>query len=87
VKTKHILATLAIVWLTLFALPAAAVEVTPRITDREIIEALTELKVGQKSLAGKMDQRFESMERRFDFFQNLLMVLIAGVFGLIGFVV
>ncbi len=38
-------------------------------------------------LEQKMEQRFEEMEHRFDFFQNLLLVLIAGVFGLIGFVV
>jgi len=56
-----------------FALPAAAVEVAPRITDREIIESLGELKAGQKALeAGqkvleeKMDQRFEAVDQRFE---------------------
>ncbi|GAB6067339.1 hypothetical protein JCM13664_06570 [Methylothermus subterraneus] len=132
-------------------LAAQAVEVAPRISDREIIEALAELKAGQKALADKIadlqtqmdrrfaaleaqmeqrfavvdqrfaalevqmeqrfavvdqrfaavdqrfaaveqrftavDQRFDGLEKRLDFIQNLLLALIAGVFGLIGFVV
>jgi hypothetical protein len=43
-----------------------AVEVAPRISDREIIEALTELRAGQKALAEKMDLRFGANEVRFD---------------------
>ena len=77
--------------LTLFlilASPAAmAVDVAPRISDREIIEALTELKVGQKVLKETMDQRFEAVDQRFNFLENLLMVVIAGIFGLIGYIV
>jgi len=120
------------------ATPAAtAVEVAPRISDREIIEALTELKAGQKALEANMNrrfeavnqrfeavdqhfeavdqhfetmevsfnqrfeaidqrfetigQRFESMEagfnQRFNFLENLIMVVIAGIFGLIGYIV
>ncbi|RMD70420.1 MAG: hypothetical protein D6819_04345 [Gammaproteobacteria bacterium] len=44
-------------WLGLIALPhqGAAVEVAPRITDREIIEALSELKAGQKALNKRID--------------------------------
>ena len=92
-KSK-IVSALAGALLILFALPAASVETAPRISDREIIESLAELKAGQNALEQRMeqrfesvDQRFEAMEKRFDFFQNLLLVLIAGVFGLIGFVV
>ena len=89
-----------------FASPAAmAVDVAPRISDREIIEALTELKAGQKALEAKMDQRFEAVNQRFEavdqrfesmeagfnqrfnFLENLLMVVIAGIFGLIGYIV
>ena len=77
--------------LTLFlilASPAAmAVDIAPRISDREIIEALTELKVGQKVLKETMDQRFEAVDQRFNFLENLLMVVIAGIFGLIGYIV
>jgi hypothetical protein len=89
----------------LLSLPAVAVEVAPRISDREIIESLAELKAGQRALEEKMDlrftavdqrfaafdQRFAALEKqidqRFDFLQQLILVLIAGIFGLIGFVV
>ncbi len=91
--------------LIVIALPSFAVEVAPRISDREIIESLAELKVSLKHLEKSIDQRFkaleksidarfesidnrfESFEKRFSFLENLMMVLIAGVFGLIGFVV
>ena len=46
-----------------------AVEVAPRITDREIIESLAELKAGQQVLSqrfGQVDQRFEQMNQRFE---------------------
>lgn len=120
------------------AFPIFAAEIAPRITDREIIESLAELKAGQKALEEKMDlrfaavdqrftamqeqmdqrfttvqeqmdqrftamqeqidqrftamqeqmsQRFEAADRRMDFMQQLMLVTIAGIFGLIGFVV
>ena len=103
-------------WITaaLFAaaLPAIAVETAPRISDREIIESLTELKAGQKALEVRMDQRFEAVDQRFEAFQQqidqrfesvdqrfesvdeqldkiwtLMLVMIAGIFGLIGYIV
>ncbi len=131
------------------AFPIFAAEIAPRITDREIIESLAELKAGQKALEEKMDlrfaavdqrftamqeqmdqrfttvqeqmdqrfttvqeqmdqrftamqeqidqrftamqeqmsQRFEAADRRMDFMQQLMLVTIAGIFGLIGFIV
>ena len=39
-----------------------AVEIAPRISDREIIESLAELKAGQTSI----DQRFEQVDQRFE---------------------
>jgi len=116
----------------LFAAPLLgnAVEVAPRISDREIIESLTELKAGQKALGARMDQRFEAVDQRFEAFQRqinqrfekvdqrfdafqqqidqrfdavdqrfeavdeqldkiwtLMLVMIAGIFGLIGYIV
>jgi len=100
----------------LVAMPVAAVDVAPRISDREIIESLAELKAGQKALEEKMDlrfaamqeqidqrfisvdhrfaamqkqmdQRFEAVDRRLDFIRQLMLVTIAGIFGLIGFIV
>ncbi len=53
-------------FLLIFSGPALAVEVSPRITDRVIIESLTELKAGQRSLEQKMDQRFLFVDKRFD---------------------
>ena len=44
---------------------ALAVEVAPRISDREIIEALTELRAGQKALAENMELRFKTIDARF----------------------
>lgn len=125
----------------LVAMPVAAVDVAPRISDREIIESLAELKAGQKALEEKMDlrfnamqeqmdqrftaidrrftamqeqvdhrfmavdqrftaiqeqmdqrfiavdQRFEAIDQRLDFIQQLMLVTIAGIFGLIGFII
>ena len=126
-----------VVLLSLRPTATFAVEVAPRISDREIIESLAnirgdikELRAGQNALSDKMDQRFgvvnqrvdnmkqgidqrfdavnqrfddmqqgmnqrfdavnqrfDIMEKRFVFFQNLMLVLIAGVFGLIGYIV
>ncbi len=89
-----------------------AIEVAPRISDREIVESLAELKSGQEHLNQRFEQvdqrfeamektidarfeamdrninaRFQSFEKRFSFLENLMMILIVGVFGLIGFVV
>nr|VFJ88649.1 MAG: hypothetical protein BECKH772A_GA0070896_1001026 [Candidatus Kentron sp. H]VFJ90763.1 MAG: hypothetical protein BECKH772B_GA0070898_1001126 [Candidatus Kentron sp. H]VFJ96897.1 MAG: hypothetical protein BECKH772C_GA0070978_1000926 [Candidatus Kentron sp. H] len=81
---------------TLLAHPAAvlAVEVAPRISDREIIERLTGLEAGQQALQRQMEamqkqteQRFIALEKRMDAQWTLTLVLIAAIFGLIGFVV
>ncbi len=61
----------------LLSLTAVAVEVAPRISDREIVESLAGLKAGQQALGQRFeqmqtatDQRFEQMQRamhqRFD---------------------
>lgn len=76
----------------MLALPAAAVDIAPRISDRErSLGQLAEIKAGQKSLEDKMDMRFaaiqELMDQRFEFLQPLMLAMIAGVFGLIGFIV
>lgn len=44
----------------LVAMPVAAVDIAPRISDREIIESLAELKAGQKALEEKIDLRFNA---------------------------
>ncbi len=54
------------------AVPTQAVEVAPRITDREIVERLTRLEEGQKNLDKRLsdmqafnEQRFTSIDQRF----------------------
>ena len=98
------------------ALPAIAVETAPRISDREIIESLADLKAGQKALEARVDQRFEAfqnqidqrfeasqqqidqrfeavdqrfeaVDRQLDNIWTLMLVMIAGIFGLIGYIV
>jgi len=43
-----------------------AVEVAPRITDREIVERLTRLEEGQKAILREIDNRFEAIDKRFE---------------------
>ena len=83
-KKKYLLITC---WLIYMPVVSYAIEVAPRISDREIIESLAELKSGQNSLEKTMNTRFQSFEKRFSFLENLMMIVIAGIFGLIGFIV
>ena len=94
-KVKYLLITC---WLIFLPVVVYAIETAPRISDREIIESLTELKSGQKNLEKFMNQRFEQMEKhndtrfqafekRFSFLENLMMIAISGIFGLIGYIV
>ena len=72
-------------------------ETAPRISDREIIESLAQLKAGQRALEQRLtsiekrfesiDKRFESIDHRFDELWNLILVLIAAIMGLIGFII
>ena len=91
----------------IFSLPVSilAVEVAPRISDREIIEKLALLEAGQKALRSEMkagqdalrsemnqrfeavDQRFEALENQYERIWNLILVVLAGIMGLIGFII
>jgi DNA repair exonuclease SbcCD ATPase subunit len=97
----------------LFITPSIqAIEVAPRISDREIIQSLAEIKAEIKSNQKISNQRFEginqrfdnvnqrfdnvsqrfeslekSIDKRLDFISNLMLVMLAGVFGLIGFII
>jgi predicted PurR-regulated permease PerM len=119
-KMKYLL---IVFWLIFLPVVAYAIEVAPRLSDREIIESLSELKSGQNNLEKVMNQRFEqvnqrfqamektmnqrfeqvnqrfqameknidtrfqSFEKRFSFLENLMMIAISGIFGLIGYIV
>ncbi|MCK5507093.1 MAG: hypothetical protein KAI50_01045 [Desulfobacterales bacterium] len=77
---------------------AYAYETAPRISDREIIESLVELKQGQKNMHQSfnqrfedMNQRFEDMNQRFESMQNLMLALfgsaMAFVLGMLGYII
>jgi len=57
-----------VLFIILWGMPAivSGIEVAPRITDKEIIERLTRLEEGQKSILREMDKRFEAIDRRFE---------------------
>ncbi|MCD6184371.1 MAG: hypothetical protein J7K84_01050 [Deltaproteobacteria bacterium] len=78
-----------IVFLFILSQPVAilAVEVAPRISDREIIEKLAVLEAGQKALRSEMNQRFEALESQYDRIWNLILMVLAGIMGLIGFII
>ncbi len=78
---------------SMLGLPCAAsgeVEVAPRISDREIVESLVELKAQQKALSQRMDdmmtninKRFESIDKRLESITNLMVAMFGSVMALI----
>ena len=73
--------------------PAFAIVKADRITDREIIESLAELKAGQKALERRidgLDKRIDGLDKRIDGLQSLMLggfgILISGMMALVGFV-
>ena len=91
-----VLVITTVVW-CLITIPAAAIETAPRITDREIIESLSDIKGdikglkekihhledGQKAILREMDRRFDSIENQI---QNLVNILIGIVLAFAGIV-
>ena len=94
-KIKYNILILLSVFLLFFGgtMPAMAYDTAPRISDREIIESLAELKQGQKSLNQRfdsldkrfesIDKRFESIDKRFEEMHNLILTLFASVMALV----
>ncbi len=91
-KKNIIIVTLII---TVLILPSLlfAIETAPRISDREIVERLTRLEEGQKSLERRFDDlrsemngRFEAVDKRFDMLQWMLGLFITIVLVILGFV-
>ena len=56
---------MALLLLSAYAGTTFAVEIAPRISDREIVERLTRLESGQQAIIQQMDVRFTAMEKRF----------------------
>ena len=74
-----------------------AVEIAPRISDREIVERLTRLEEGQKhlrsemnnrfnDLRSEMNSRFQAIDKRFDSLQWMLGLFITIALVILGFV-
>jgi len=95
-KKNIIIVTLII---TVLILPSLlyAIETAPRISDREIVERLTRLEEGQKSLRSEMNSRFndlrsemnsrfEAIDKRFDTLQWMLGLFITIALVILGFV-
>jgi predicted PurR-regulated permease PerM len=87
----------AFICLFQLAIPAFAVEIAPRISDREIIEGLAELKAGQKALGQRMDdmqiqmdKRLESVDKRLDMLQAIVIggfgAILTSMLALVGFI-
>ena len=95
-KNVSVLVIITVLW-CLTTIPAAAVEIAPRITDREIIETLSDirgdikglnekvcrLEDGQKAILREMDKRFDSIENQM---QNLVNIFIGIVVAFAGIV-
>ena len=80
------------VLITVLMLPSLllAVEIAPRISDREIVERLTKLEEGQKHLHSQMNSRFDNlrseMNSRFNSLQWMLGLFITIALVILGFV-
>ena len=64
-----------------------AVERAPRISDREIIESLAELKAGQKLIQQRfdqIDQRFQQVDQRFQQVDQRLDRMVGLFLGIVG---
>ena len=102
---KQIIYSILFFFILFLPVSTLAVEVAPRISDREIVEKLAGLEAGQMALRSEMksgqdalrsemnqrfksiDQRFEALEKQYDRIWNLILVVLAGIMGLIGFII
>ena len=82
------------IFLTVGASTSRAVVTAPRISDREIIEKLAELKAGQEGMNKRFDdmnkrfddmnKRFDDMNRRFDTLQWIFGLFITAALAILG---
>jgi len=63
---KRITIVFILIAILLFPLLASAVQVAPRITDKEIVERLTRLEEGQKAINKRIDGLERSLNKRID---------------------
>jgi 3-methyladenine DNA glycosylase/8-oxoguanine DNA glycosylase len=83
---KALLYTILSLLAVIFASTAFAVEKTERISDREIIESLIQIKGELKAI----NQRIDGLDKRIDSFQTIMLggfgILFSGMMALVGFV-
>lgn len=86
--------------LVFISVPAFAVDAAPRISDREIIEGLADIRgdikelkseikrldEGQKGLRSEMNSRFESLDKRFDMLMWMIGLFVTIAMLTLGFV-
>ena len=65
-KRARVICYFVLALIPLFSSQVFAVEVAPRISDKEIIESLAELKAGQKALQQQINDLKESTNKRLD---------------------
>mgnify|MGYP001585479664 FL=1 len=65
-KRLRVICYFVLALIPLFSSQVFAVEVAPRISDKEIIESLAELKAGQKALQQQINDLKESTNKRLD---------------------
>ena len=94
---SNLLSCMMLVWISLYLfLPVSlwAVEIAPRISDREIIEKLavleegqkslrSEMKLGQEALRSEMKSGQEALHKRLDDSNNTMLVLFGSLITLI----
>ena len=82
---KAILHTLllALVFLIISVPTVQAIEVAPRISDREIIEKLAGLEAGQKALRSEMKSGQEALNTRMASLENTMLALFGALIALI----
>ena len=66
IKTRELLLLALSISFFLFPYPVEAIETAPRISDREIVERLTRIEEGQKTLRNELESRFEQVDKRFE---------------------
>ncbi len=99
VRFDRVVALIAPIFALWLVVPSAfAIETAPRISDREIIEGLAELKAGQKILEGKINglqrqiddsqestnKQFDAVNKRFDTLERMFDRFISIALALLG---
>lgn len=83
---KEIIVIIFLIPVLLIPSMLIAVEIAPRINDREIVERLTKLEEGQKNLEKRLDDLRSEMNSRFSVLQWMLGLFFTIALVILGFV-